>query len=245
MRLRIPALILAATLAACGKDDNTIAPTSASARLKFVQLLRGPTTVDFAVGDQRTFPGLTYNFVAPALSGSYTALAAETPLRLRVYDGAAAVIDTTTTLVTDASYTVVATGVAGGTGVATPKFVVLTDNVTAPKTDSIRLRVMHASSGAGPIDVHAVLVGTPFSATTRIVASLSFRGTSTADLPAGSYQVCVIGAGGIPNASGSNCSIFLATGSLPAGTVATAFARDPSTPTETLPQLQLVRDRTP
>lgn len=244
MRLRIPALILAATLAACGKD-NTVAPVSASARLKFVQLLRGPTTVDFAVGDQRIFPGLAYRVVAPALSGSYTALAAETPLRLRVYDGAAAVIDTTTKLVTDASYTVVATGVSTGTGVATPKFVVLTDNVTPPKADSIRLRVMQASSGAGPIDVHAVLVGTPFSATTRIFANLSFRSAGTADLPAGSYQFCVIGAGGTPNASGSNCSIFLATGSLPAGTVATAFAREPNTPTETLPQLQLIRDRTP
>lgn len=244
MRLRIPALILAATLAACGKD-NTVAPVSASARLKFVQLLRGPTTVDFAVGDQRIFPGLTYDFVAPALSGSYTALAAETVLRLRVYDGAAAVIDTTTTLVTDASYTVVATGVSSGTGIATPKFVVLTDNISAPKTDSIRLRVVQASSGAGPIDVHAVLVGTPFSATTRIFANLSFRSAGTAELPAGSYQLCVIGAGGMPNASGSNCSIFLATGLIPAGTVSTAFARDPSTPTETLPQLQLIRDRAP
>ena len=244
MRLRIPALILAATIAACGKED-TLAPVSASARVKVINAIAGANGVDFAVGDQRTFTALNFTSVAPALPGTYTALPAETPLRLRVYLGSVTLIDSTMTLITDASYSLIVSGRSGGTGAAAPRFILLQDNIVPPAAGAIRLRALHAAPGVGSVDVHAALTGTQFSATTRTFASLGFRAASTVDAPFGTYQICVLGAGVTPTANGSNCTILISTGVIPAGSVVTALVRDPNTPTETTSQIQVAIDRSP
>jgi hypothetical protein len=244
MRCRISAVVLVAALASCGKDDG-VAPVSASARVKVVNAIAGANGVDFAVGDQRTFTGLSFTAVAPSLLGTYTALPAETPLRLRVYLGSATLIDSTVTLLADVSYTLVATGTSSGTGTSAPRFVLLQDNVTAPASGSLRLRALHAATSVGTVDIHAVLAGTQFGATTRSFANLSFRSAGSVDVPSGTYQVCVLGAGVTPTPTGTNCAILISTGVQPAGTAFTALARDANTPAETTPQLQFVIDRAP
>ena len=243
MRFRTFVVVLAAALASCGKDDG-LAPVSASARVKVVNAIAGANGVDFAVGDQRTFTGLSYTAVAPSLLGTYTALPAETPLRLRAYLGSATLIDSTAVLLADATYTFVGTGTSGGTGTSAPKFVLLQDNATAPASGAIRLRALHTATSVGTIDIHAVLTGTQFGATTRTFSNLSFRSVGTVDVPAGTYQICVLGAGVTPTAAGTNCAILVSTGVQPAGTVLTALARDANTPAESTPQLQFVVDRT-
>lgn len=244
MRLPIPALILAATLAACGKDD-TLAPVSASARVKVINAIGGANGVDFAVGDQRTFTALNFTSVAPSLPGTYTALPAETPLRLRVYLGSATLIDSTVTLIADASYSLIASGTSNGTGAAAPRFILLQDNLSTLAAGAIRLRALHAAPGVASVDVHAALTGTQFSITTRTFASLGFRAASTVDVPSGTYQICVLGAGLTPTANGSNCAILLSTGVISAGSVVTAMVRDPNTPSETTPRIQVTIDRSP
>ena len=244
MRYGMSALIVAAVLAGCGKDDG-LAPVSASARVKFVNLIGGATPVDFAAADQRIFTSLAFTTVAPALPGTYTALAAETPQRLRVYLGSATLIDSTVTLLADASYTVVATGTSNGTGTAAARFAVLQDNITVPAAGAIRIRVVHAATTVGVIDVHAVLAGTQFGSTTRVFANVALRGAGTVDVPEGTYQICAIAAGATPTVTGSSCAIFVSTGVVPVGSVITVYARDPKTPSEATPQLQIAVDRTP
>ena len=244
MRLRTLALILAAALTACGKDDS-VAPVSASARVKVIQAIAGAGSIDFGVGDQKTFTGLTFGTVAPSLPGSYTSLPAETALRLRAYPGATAIIDSTATLLTDLSYTIVASGTANGTGAAAPRFIILRDNVSAPASGAIRIRGLHAGAAAGAVDVHVALAGTVLSTSTRVFSSLGFRSAAVVDIPAGTYQLCVIGAGLTPTPNGSNCGIYLSTNVFSPGTILTAMLRDPNTPSETTPQLQLIVDRTP
>ena len=244
MRLRSLALLVAATLAGCGKD-NSVAPVSASARVKVINAYAASGGIDFAVGDQKTFAALTYSAIAPSLPGSYTALPAETPLRLRAYSGATTVIDSTVTLLTDASYTIIASGVVNGTGSSTPRFVILQDNTNAPAAGSVRIRALHVAPSANAVDVHAALAGTVLSTSTRVVSSLGFQSSASVDVPAGTYQLCVILAGVTPTANGSNCGIYLPTNAFASGTIVTGMVRDPNPAGETGPQLQVVVDRTP
>jgi len=248
MRSRLPVLWLsAAAMAACGSDDAVapVQPVAQSAQVKIIHAIAGANGVDIGVGDLRPFTGVNFTAVAPAAAGVYTPLPAATPLRLRVFLGATTVIDSTTTLTASQNFTVIASGLPGGTGATAPRFILLQDNVTAPAAGLIRLRAVHAAASVGNVDIHAAGVGATFSATTRVFAAVPFRGAGTVEVPAGNYQLCVIGAGTAPTATGTNCAILTNTGSVAAGTAATAFARDANSPAETGPRLQITVDRNP
>lgn len=245
MRFRLPLLLLStAALAACS-DDDTTAPVSLSANVKIIHAIAGANGVDIGVAESRPLTGVNFTAVAPAAAGTYLALPAATPLRLRVFLGSATVIDSTTTLTPNANFTVFASGAPAGTGATAPRFILLQDNVTAPAAGNIRLRAVHAAAGVGNVDIHAAAVGATFGTATRVFATVPFRGAGTVEVPAGNYQLCVIGAGTTPTTNGSNCAILSTTGAVAAGTVATAFARDANAPSETAPQLQITVDRAP
>ena len=245
MRFRFPMLVLSATALAACSDDDPIAPVAQSANVKIIHAIAGANGVDIGVADARPLTAVNFTAVAPAAAATYLALPAATPLRLRVFLGAATVIDSTTNLTPNGNFTVFASGAATGTGATAPKFILLQDNVTAPAAGSIRLRAVHAAASVGNVDIHAAAVGATFSATTRVFTAVAFRGAGTVEVPAGNYQLCVIGAGVTPTANGSTCAILRNTGAVAAGTVATAFARDANAPSETAPQLQLTVDRNP
>ena len=246
MQYRVTLLALASmALTACGKKDSPVAPVSATANVKIIHAIAGANGVDIGVGDQRPLTAVNFTGVAPATVGGYLALPAETALRLRVFLGAATVIDSTTRLTTAKYYTVIASGAAGGTGATSPKFILLQDSIAAPAAGNIRLRAVHAAASVGAVDVHAAGAGASFATSTRVFANVAFRGAGTVDVPAGTYQLCVIGAGTAPTASGSNCAILQSTGAVAAGTVATAFARDANTPAESTPKLQITVDKIP
>jgi Domain of unknown function (DUF4397) len=244
MRYLASAFALSVSLAACS-SDKTVAPVSQSAKVKIIHAIAGANGVDIGVADGRPLTAVNFTTVAPAVAGTYLALPAGAPLRLRVFLGTATVIDSTPTLTPDANYTVIASGAAGGTGATAPKFILLRDSVLAPASGNIRLRAVHAAATVGNVDVHAAAATGTFSAATRVFANVPFRGAGSVDVPAGNYQLCVIGAGTTPTATGTNCAILTTTGAVAAGTVATAFARDANTPTETTPKLQITVDRVP
>lgn len=246
MRSRIPLLMLSfAALSACNDDDPVQPETPVQANVKIIHAIAGANGVDIGVADTRPLTGVNFTAVAPAAAATYLKLTAGAPLRLRVFLGSATVIDSTTTLAANLNYTVIASGLPGGTGATTPRFILLQDNVTAPAAGSIRLRAVHAAASVGNVDIHAVAVGGTFTTATRVFAAVPFRGSGSVEVPAGNYSLCVIGAGTTPNATGSNCAILQATGAVGAGVVATAFARDANTPSETAPQLQITVDRVP
>lgn len=240
-----PLLVLSVAAFGACSDDDPIAPVTQSANVKIVHAIAGANGVDIGVADARPLTGVNFTGIAPAAAGTYLALPAGTPLRLRVFLGSATVIDSTTTLAPNLNYTVFASGAPGGTGATAPRFILLQDNVSAPAAGSIRLRAVHAAAGVGNVDIHAAGATASFSAGTRVFAAVPFRGAGTVEVPAGNYQLCVIGAGTTPTANGSNCAILATTGTVAAGTVATAFARDANAPSETAPQLQITVDRTP
>jgi hypothetical protein len=245
MRFRASLLLLSASaLAACG-DDDTTAPVAQSANVKIIHAIAGANGVDIGVADTRPLTGVNFTAVAPAAAGAYLTLPAATPLRLRVFLGGTTVIDSTTTLTPNGNFTVIASGAPGGTGATAPRFIVLQDDVSRPAGGNIRLRAVHAAAGVGNVDIHAAAANSSFSTATRVFAAVPFRGAGAVEVPAGTYQLCVIGAGVAPLANGSNCAILASTGAVAAGTVATAFARDANAPAETAPQLQITVDRLP
>jgi hypothetical protein len=244
MRFRLPLLALSLGLVACD-DDNGTTPVSQSAQVKIIHAIAGANGVDIGVADTKPFTNVNFTTVAPSAAGAYTALPAGAPLRLRVFLGTATVIDSTTTLTANGNFTVIASGSPTGTGATAPKFILLQDNIAAPAAGSIRLRAVHAAAGVGNVDIHAAASTGTFSATTRVFAAVPFRGSGAVEVPAGNYQLCVIGAGTTPTANGSNCAILKTTGAIAAGTIATAFARDANAPTETAPQLQITVDKAP
>ncbi len=250
MRYLVPAVLLSAiTMTACDSDDNKTPPTqppaAQTAQVKIIHGIAGANGVDIGVADARPLTGVNFTGIAPAAPGTYLALPAGVPLRLRVFLGSATVIDSTTTLTPNANFTVFASGSPTGTGNTAPKFILLKDSITAPAAGNIRLRAVHAAAGVPNVDIHAAASTGTFSATTRILANVPFRAAGSVDVPAGNYQLCVIGAGTTPNAAGTNCAILRTTGAVAAGTVATAFARDANGPAETAPQLQITVDRNP
>ncbi len=245
MHFRVPMLVMSAAMMAACSDDDTTAPVTQSANVKIIHAIAGANGVDIGVANDRPLTGVNFTVVAPATAGTYLALPAATPLRLRVFLGATTVIDSTTTLTPNQNFTVIASGAPAGTGATAPRFILLQDNVTAPAAGNIRLRAVHAAAGVGNVDVHAAAVGASLGASTRAFAAVPFRGSGAVEVPAGNYQLCVIGAGTTPTANGSNCAILRTTGAVAAGTVATAFARDANAPTETAPQLQITVDRAP
>jgi hypothetical protein len=244
MRSAFGALALSLFVVGCDSDDP-VAPVTTSANVKIIHAIAGANGVDIGTGDSRPFTGVNFTAVAPSAAAQYAALPANTALRLRVFLGTATVIDSTTTLAANQNYTVIASGLPGGTGATTPRFILLQDNITAPAAGNIRLRAVHAAAGVGSVDIHAAASTGTFSASTRAFAAVPFRGSGAVEVPAGNYQLCVIGAGTTPTANGSNCAILRTTGAVAAGTVATAFARDANAPSETAPQLQLTVDKNP
>ena len=244
MRFHALFLGMSVALVAC-KSDDPVAPVTQSAQVKIIHAIAGANGVDIGVAETRPLTAVNFTAVAPATAATYLALPAGTPLRLRVFLGAATVIDSTTTLTPNLNYTVFASGAPGGTGAPAPKFILLLDNNAAPAAGNIRLRAVHAAAAVGNVDIHATSSTGTFSAATRAFAAVPFRGSGSVEVPAGNYQLCVIGAGTTPTANGSNCAILKTTGAIAAGTVATAFARDANAPSETAPQLQITVDRVP
>jgi hypothetical protein len=98
---------------------------------------------------------------------------------------------------------------------------VLTDHNSAPDSGKVKVRVVHASPSAGPVDVYVVAPGTGIGTASPTISNLAFKSaTDYLSVPAGSYEVFVTPTG--------TKTIAIDTGSvaLVAGQVRTAVALD-------------------
>jgi hypothetical protein len=242
LRSRAAALLAAlplATLAACTNDVAEPGPQPGF--VKVVHALTNAGTINVLVDTLPVATNVAYASVGPSANFQYSGLPAGTrQVRVVPAAGTAAAITADVPVESGRYTTLVAAGVVGGTGALAPAFIVLQDSVdtdaaTAPAAGRIRLRAVHAAASiAGPVDVHAQLVGTgaprAFSASTRLFANLAFRSSATAQVPAPvtgtatvaarNYDVCVIAAGVTPTATGGGCAIVA---SLPAATTANGW----------------------
>jgi hypothetical protein len=97
----------------------------------------------------------------------------------------------------------------------------LQDDNTAPASGQIKLRVVHASPSAGPVDIYVTAPGTDINTETPTLTNVPFKGVSQyLAVPAGSYEVRVTPTGT------KVVAIDSGTVALTAGQIRTAVALD-------------------
>lgn len=234
------AVALAAVLAAaaaCGTKEapDPLAPTGPAGRLRFVDVITDTTRgrVNVLLDGTPLGAGVTYTASCPACLG-----APSTAPYAAAYAGTRTLVlkrtaDTSVTVATLAvevgsgdDRTVYAVGGAGGTPVTA---FVTRDTNPAPAAGQARVRVVHLSPTAGPVDVFVTAPGADLAAATPALANVPVRGVSGYLTPAaGTYQVRVVPAGTAPAARAANVAINVPSLALPDGANRTIVAADRS-----------------
>lgn len=115
----------------------------------------------------------------------------------------------------------------GGTAGSAVTSVITADVNTAPAAGQARVRVMHLSPTAGPVDVFVTAVGADLATATPSVAGATYQSASNyLALPAGTYQVRVVPAGTAPAARAAAVTINVASLVLASGNGRTIVAAD-------------------
>jgi hypothetical protein len=228
------ALALLATLAACDTKDapGPLEPSGPVARVRFVNLITDTTrgrvnaileglpfgvNLTYSLSTPATLPAPSTAFYAAILAGDRTLVLKRTA-------------DTSVTVATiDFSIqeghdrTIYAMGGAVGTAVTS---FITTDTNPAPPAIESRLRLVHLSPPAGPLDVFVTAPGADLATATPTVADLRIQGLSPyvvlapgtvqvravpAGTPAGSRAAnVVINSGNVAAAGGTGRTVVLA-----------------------------------
>lgn len=201
----ILAVLSALLIAACGGSNN-----SQIAQLRVLHASPDAPSVDVYVDSVKVLSNVPY----PTLS-SYLPLSAGThQIKVNAAGTNTTVINVSPTLAANTAYTAIAANF-----LANIEALLATDETTPPPTGSARLRVIHASPDAGPVDILAngqvVLSNVPFGTISNYLT-----------LPGGTYAIQV-------NVAGTTTTAIAATVSLTAGTnysaVAIGAIKTPST----------------
>ena len=233
----LAALSAAALLAACGTRDapDPLSPTGPVGRVRFVNVITDTTrgrvnatleglpigvNVTYAVSCPACLPAPSTAPYAPVYAGARALV-----LR-RTADTAATVATLAFEAAADEDRTVYAVGGAGGTPVTA---FVTRDTNPAPAAGQARVRVVHLSPTAGPVDVFVTAPGADLAAAAPAVANLPVRGVSAYLTPAaGTYQLRAVPAGTAPAARAASVAINVPSLALAAGANRTIVAADRS-----------------
>jgi len=148
-------------------------------------------------------------------------------------DASAPVIDTPVELAAGGAYTVAAVGLVSDASLTAQ---VYEDDVSAPAAGSAKVRIVHASPDAGPVDV-ATADGT------YLASGLGYPSASPyAQVPAGTYDLNVLAAGtgtvavSAPGTSVADGGVYtaFATGTASAGSLGVILVQDNAAGAETL-----------
>lgn len=205
---------LAMMLAACGTKEapDALSPSGAQGRIRFVNLITDTTRgrvnailelVPFGVNltytqsTPATLPSPATALYSPVLAGSRSLVLKRT-LDTNTVVGTIAV-----TIAENQDRTVYATGGAAGSAVSS---FVTTDDNTLPTTATVaRVRFVHLSPTAGPLDVFFTAANADLSLITPSLAGVTNQSASAyLSLTEGTYQIRAVPAGTAPgNRSGS------------------------------------------
>jgi hypothetical protein len=222
-------------LGACGTADapTSFSPGGEQGRIRFVNVITDTTRGRVNAILERTPFGvnLTYTQSTPiTLPAPSTALyspilAGSRSLELvRTANTATNVGTFAVTVAANTDVSVYATGGAGGSTI-TP--FLTTDDNTAPSAGQVRVRVVHLSPSAGPVDIFVTAPGADIAAAAPTLANFAVRTASSyLAVPAGTYQVRVVPAGTPPAGRAAAVAINVASLALPAGGVRTIVAAD-------------------
>jgi hypothetical protein len=233
--LSLVAIAGAFALAGCGG-------TSDYAYVKFIHASPGAPNVDVQVVSTFAAQNTAYG----SASSGYARVNAGTNEKVQVFAAgkdSTAVLSANATFTKDQYYTILALNTPAKLQAA-----IENDDLTPPASGDCKIRVVHGSPSAGPVDVYVTAPGVsltdPKNPVTPVLTNFTF-GTVTKYLqvPAGSYEVRV-------TVSGNPTAVAIDTGAtgvpLTAGNIYTAVALDPnpsSTPPGTAFSLLLTQDQ--
>lgn len=199
-------LILGATLftAACGDDHHS--------RLRVVHASPDAPNVDVAIDGKTVLTDVPYETASKYLTiGSGTR-----HVEVRATGTTTDVIDAKPNFDANKDYTILAVDF-----VANIAPLVLTDDNTPPASGNIKLRLVHGSPSAGPVDIYVEAPGTDINTVTPTLSNIPFKAASDyLSVPAGSYEVFITPTG--------TKTVAIDSGSLTltAGQIRTAVALD-------------------
>jgi hypothetical protein len=179
------ALAAMATISACDDDDPVTPP--ATAQVRVVHAAADAPNVDVLVDGSAVLTNVPFKGASNYLSVP----AGTRNLQVRAAGTSTVVIDADATAAQGESYTVIATG-----PVAAIAPLVLEDDLTTPAAGNIKLRLVHASPTAGPVDIYVTAPGADLTTVTPTLANVPFRAASDyLEVPAGTYRVRITPAG--------------------------------------------------
>jgi len=191
--------------AGCGDDDHR-------AQLRVVHASPDAPNVDVLVDSKIVLTDVPYE----AASKYLTVKAGSRKIEVRATGGSADVISASAPLTTNKAYTVLAVDFLAN---ITP--LILTDDNTPPSSGQIKLRLVHASPSAGPVDIYVEPPGTDINTVSPTLTNVPFKAASDyLAVAAGSYEVFITPTGSKTVAIDSG-SITIA-----AGAIRTAVALD-------------------
>jgi hypothetical protein len=184
-------LIAAFSLAACGGGDTNAVP---QAQLRVLHASPDAPNVDVYVDGAKVLANVPY----PTVSQYLSVPAGQHRIQVDAAGTTTTVIDVSPTLAANDAYTAIAAGF-----LANIEALLATDETSAAASGQVRLRVIHASPDAGPVDI---LVNG------QVVLSNVAFGTisSYLSVPAGTYTIQVNAAG--TSTTAITASVTLASG---------------------------------
>ena len=229
---RASALVLAAITALALALPAFAQGTDGQAQVRVAHLSSDAPNVDVYVNGE---PVAALTDVPYGTVSGYLPLPAGTQ-QVTVYatgDTSAPVIDAPVELAAGGAYTVAAVGLVSDASLTAQ---VYEDDVSAPAAGNAKVRVVHASPDAGPVDV-ATADGT------YLASGLGYPSASAyAEVPAGTYDVNVLAAGtdtvaiSAPGTSVADGGVYtaFATGTASAGSLGVILVQDNAAGVETL-----------
>jgi hypothetical protein len=193
------ALLFVSLIAACGGDNGNVNPLTT--QLRVLHASPDAPNVDVYVDSNKVLSNVPY----PTLSSYLTFPSGTHHIQVNAAGTTTTVIDVSPALAAGNAYTAIAANF-----VADIEALLATDETSAPPSGEVRLRVIHASPDAGPVDILAngavVLSNVTFGTISNYLT-----------LPAGSYAIQV-------NVAGTTTTAISATINLTAGTNYSAVA---------------------
>jgi len=190
-------------------DDDT--QVTLAARLRVLHASPEAPNMDIVVGGRILLTNLAYK----AASAYLPVPAATVSIQARSAGTITVIVSATSTLGAGRDYTLVTTGLA-----ASPIALVLADTNTAPSGNNGKVRIVHASPGAGTMDIYVWPPALPIDLFDPVLTDVTFQTVSPyVTAPAGTFRVRLTPAN-------SKTALFDSTLTIQVGRVRTGVAVD-------------------
>ncbi len=242
------ATVALVVLAACGSDGDSTGPVTSGARLRVLHMLPDGPVVDARIDGNRPpeLANVAFGTASPYLDVSVrtSVVTLQAAPSVTADDPRPLITSSRIPLERARDYTYVVTGrFVSPTPEEAPGFTIYQDDTSAVAATQSRVRVIHASPDAGPVDVYALPANSATipAGSTPLVSGLAFRSARTVTVPPGTYALLVT-----PLGNRTTIATSLPSVGVSGGNAFTVVARGFAGGTPPAPQrlaLQVVQDR--